>query len=178
MVAIGRNLPFGPPTGEEKPRTGRMQIVNGLEQPRHSARGQDDPVEAPVSRLPRLNVRRTIAGAVGLLGLIENSHGQMRHGIAQRQHLQRGAHLGDLPDLLNAEACHTNASARLADDQALRFQKSEGLAHRHMARTEFPGNMLLPKPGAGLKGARNYALCQYLTDPHGDCIVFGCSHAA
>lgn len=144
MIAIGRGLPFGSPTGEQEPGAGRVQIVDGPEQSGHPAGGQDDAMEGAICFFPRLHVARTISRPVRFLGLIEDSLGQMRNGIAKRQGFERGTHLRDLTHLFQTESCDTHTSAGLADNQPLRFQTAEGLANRDVASTKFFGDVILP----------------------------------
>ena len=73
----------------------------------------------------------------------------MRGGMAQRQHLERRPHLGDLLDLAEIERGDPHAAARLADRQPLRLEPAKGLAHRHMAGVELVGDMILPQPAPG-----------------------------
>ncbi|GGA57042.1 hypothetical protein GCM10011499_29080 [Pelagibacterium lentulum] len=98
----------------------------------------------------------------------------MREGVAQRQGFERGAHFGYLSHLIEAEAGHPHAPARLTDHKTLGLQTPESLAHRHMACAEFLGNMILPKPGARLKRSGNDTVGQHFADPRGKCVFCGC----
>lgn len=176
MVAIGGCLPFSPPSRKEEAGAGRVEIVDGPEQPGHPARCKDDAMKGPVGFFPSLRIAGPVAGAGGIFGLIENGLGQMRRGIAQRQHFKRGTHLGDFPDFLGAETGNTNPPARFADHEPLRLEASERLAYRHMARTELFGNMVLAQLRAGLYRAGNDPISKRPADPDGDGVRFGCRH--
>ena len=53
--------------------------------------------------------------------------------MAQRDDFQSGAHLRDLFDGVGIERRNSNAAARYADHEVLRFQLSKGFAHRDVA---------------------------------------------
>jgi len=90
-----------------------------------------------------------VKGAVGgfellkCLGVIALDQGQLdprqmrrrqpRRGISQRDHFQRGAHLGNLLHRIGIERRDPHATARHADDEVLGFQLPKGLAHGDMA---------------------------------------------
>ena len=172
VSAVGRSVPFCPPSGKQKARTRGVQIINCLEQAWHCARGENDPMEGPVGILPCLDILGLIGSPIGILCLLENSLGEMRDRIAQGQRFESGPHLGHLPDFFEAESCNANASARLAHDKPLRFQTPKCLTHRDMARAEFFGNMILPEPGARFQRPGNNPVGQRLADPNRNCVVF------
>lgn len=69
----------------------------------------------------------------------------MRSRLPQRKTLELGTHQCHFPHFLQIEGSHPHAAAGFADRQSLCFQLAERLPDRHMARTEFLGNVILPQ---------------------------------
>lgn len=176
VIAVGRPFPFGPPAGEQEAGAGRVQIVDGAQQPRHAAGRQDQAVKTAVGLFPGVDVMGTVAGKVRLFGRVENGPGQMRRGIAQGECFQRGPHFGDLAHLVRREAGDPHPAPRLALDQPLGLQAPERFAHRHMAGAEFLGDMILAQSRARLDPAGDDAGGQFAADPDGKGFVFRTRH--
>lgn len=83
-------------------------------------------------------------------------------GMPKGEQLQRRPHFDHLLLVHPIHRRHANASPRLADRQALCTDKMKRLAHRHVARTEFGCNMILPQRRAGRQLAGNDPLNQRL----------------
>ena len=58
---------------------------------------------------------------------------QPRRGVAQRDHFERGAHLGDLFHRIGIERGNPYAAARHADHEVPGFQLPKGLPHGDVA---------------------------------------------
>ena len=93
-------------------------------------------MKAAVRLFPFAHIARGVAGPRRLIRRIQHRRGQVRGGMAQGQNLKRGAHGGDLLDLVQIKARHPDALARLADRQPLRLEPAEGLAHGDVAGAE------------------------------------------
>ena len=100
----------------------------------------------------------------------------MRCGMAERQRFEDCAHFGDLLRLVGPEPRDPDAAPGFAFDQPLRFELTEGFAHRHMAGAEFLGNVILTQPLPGVDPAGDDALGQSAGDAGGDRFGFGCAH--
>ena len=111
-----------------------------------------------------------------LFGSVEDGGGEVAGGVFQRQHLQRRPHLRHFAHFGDVEGGDAHAAARLADRQALRLQPAECLAHRHMTRLEFLGDVILPQAGAGREFAAHDAVGQHAADPSCDCVFDVLAH--
>lgn len=165
VIPICRGFPFRAPTGEEKARARGMQIVDAAHQARHVAGFKDQSMEASIGFLPGLHVGGMIASPGCFFGFIEDCLGYIGCCVSQGHCLQCGAHTGDLPDLLGAEARNPHTAARFADRKALRLQPAKGFAYRDMTGAKLRSNMILTQPLTGRERARYDAIREGSADP-------------
>ncbi len=59
-----------------------MQIVDGTQKPRHTARHKNEPMKLPVRLFPSLNIAGMIARTCSFFRLIKDRLGQMRNSVA------------------------------------------------------------------------------------------------
>ena len=176
VVVVGPRLPCRLPRREQEARAGGMQIVDRGQQPRHRTRFKDQTVKAAIRFLPFADIARGVARPRRILGRVQNRRGQMRGSMAQRQNLKRGAHGGDLLDLVQIKARHPDTLARLADRQPLRLEPAERLAHGDVAGAEFLGDMVLTQPGPRLDLAGDDAIGQHAADAMGKSVFGSAGH--
>ena len=80
--------------------------------------------------------------------------GEIGDGVGQREALERDAGLADPVDLQLVELDHPGAAMRGGDQDALRLQHLQRLAHRHAADREPPREIGLDQPLPGRHRAR------------------------
>ncbi|MNC54175.1 hypothetical protein D3C75_1036470 [compost metagenome] len=76
------------------------------------------------------------------LEMAEMALAEFRHGDPDGQAFKGAAHLEDFPHLLDVQAAHDRAAIGPQRHQAIGIQATEGLAHRHAAHADFPGDVL------------------------------------
>ena len=124
-------------------------------------------VEVAIGQLEFLDRLGIVAFDHGDLDPRQEGRGEFRRRIAQRDHLERSAHLGDLLHRFGVERRDPHAAAGDRDDEMLRLQLPEGLAHRDVAGMEFPRDMVLPERGIGRQRAADDALSEHLGNAPG-----------
>lgn len=171
MVMVCTALPSGTPCRKQETRACRMQPVDRFKQSRHATGRYDQPVKAPVCRLPASHIRGTVAFGRCGLSLIKNGGSHVRNGVAQSQNLESRAHFSNFADFVQAKICNPDATSRQADGQPLRFQPAKSLTHRDVTGTELFSNMILPQPLTRRQFATNDPVAETACDTRRDCII-------
>ncbi len=171
MVAVGRRLPLGAPAGEQEAGAGGLD-VDGLQQARHPAGGEEQAVEAAIGSSQACTSPRPVAGPGRRLGPVEDRRGEVRGGVRSAS-TSRAARISATSRTSSGlKPADAHAAARLAHHQPLRLEAPDGLP--------LTGTWLAPNSSATASCRRrdprrqapgDDALGQGPADPHGDRFV-------